>query len=72
MGKGLTAGGSVVLCAKVVNIQMDESLFAKEPSQYGDGGYMYFIHRPINSVSGEGRHDGIGVIKKLIDTFTYE
>lgn len=45
--------------------------FADESSRYGEDGYIYYIHRPINPVTGAGNHDGIAALHKLRDVYTY-
>lgn len=65
--KEITPGrNSVVMCVKIVNIRMEEDyLDEKKKGRYGETGYLYNIHRPINPITGEEEEDQIGIIKKF-------
>lgn len=70
--KELIHGGShVVMCVKVKNIHMDTYLFEEESGRYGDKGYIYNVHHPINPETGTGNRDSLAVLKKITDTYTY-
>lgn len=65
--------GSVVLCLEITNICMDDSYLDEgQLGRYGDGGYLYNIHYPVNPESFQGKsRDSIAVLKKLRDIAEY-
>lgn len=65
--KEMTIGGNhYVFCGKVVGIHMDEFHYnAKELGRYGETGYLYNIHRPINPENGNKTETQVGIIQKL-------
>ena len=51
---------------------MDSEYFDEEAKgRYGESGYIYNIHRPINPETGEGKNDSIATLDKLFNTYTY-
>jgi len=52
-----------VICAKVVNVWFDENKYKNE--RYGENGYLYNIHAPMNPETGVQTDSAYGVIKKL-------
>ena len=62
----LQNGYSAVMCFKVVNVWMDESLFDEElHGRYGDNGYLYNIHSPQNPETGKEYETCVGVMQKF-------
>lgn len=58
--------GGVVMCVKVVNAVMDEEHYnAQKLGRYGDTGYLYNIHSPMNPESFKEEDTYVGVIRKL-------
>ena len=56
----------VVLCVKVVNIWFDEGHYKAGPlCRYGENGYLYNIHAPIDPETDEQIKSRYGVIKPL-------
>ncbi len=56
----------VVMCAVVKNVCMDAAHFdEKSLGRYGETGYLYNIHSPMNPETGEAEADSFGVLKKL-------
>lgn len=66
--KELVPGGDhVVMCVKVVNICMDEEHYnAAKKGRYGETGYLYNIHSPINPDTGEKQETGVGIIRDTV------
>lgn len=62
--KDLLPGGDIVtLCAKVVNVCMDQAYYNTwEKGRYGETGYLYNIHSPRNPETGETNETQVGVI----------
>ncbi len=55
----------VVMCVKVINVVMDEEYYnEKKKGRYGDTGYLYNIHSPLNPENGERENTYIGTLKK--------
>ena len=55
-----------VFCAKVVGIHMDDEHYDLEKlGRYGETGYMYNIHRPINPDTGSFIETRVGFISGL-------
>lgn len=63
----LTAGGNFeVFCAKVVGIHMDQAHYNDDQlGRYGETGYLYNIHRPIDPDSGKETETQVGSIQSL-------
>lgn len=60
----------MVLCVKVLNVVMDEDYYDEQrKGRYGDSGYLYNIHSPVNPESGERMETHVGILKKYA---TYE
>ena len=65
-------GGSVVMCLEICNICMDgDHLDEARAGRYGDTGYLYNVHHPVNPVARGRESDSIAVLKKLSDIYTY-
>lgn len=66
--KELVPGGnSMVVCVKVVNVVMDERWFDEhQQGRYGETGYLYNIHSPINPVTGEESEIYAATLRRLI------
>jgi flavin reductase (DIM6/NTAB) family NADH-FMN oxidoreductase RutF len=59
-------GNHYVFCAKVIGIHMDEEHYnADKLGRYGETGYLYNIHAPINPDTGKTLETQVGVIHKL-------
>ena len=55
-----------VLCVRVVNVVMDEEHYdAGRKGRYGDSGYLYNIHSPVNPETGEEEQTFVAAISKL-------
>lgn len=70
----ITEGSShVVLCLEIVSICMDEAyLDESAQGRYGESGYLYNIHYPVNPETYNGKaHDSIAVLKKIRDMSEY-
>lgn len=65
--KEITPGSNhVVMCVRIVNIRMEEEyLTENKKGRYGETGYLYNIHRPINPITGEEEKDQLGIIRKF-------
>ena len=62
----------VVMCVIVKNVCMHTDYFdEKFKGRYGESGYIYNIHHPVNPETGEGENDSIAILKKLSDTYSY-
>lgn len=63
----------VLMCLEVVSIHADEnSLDEKTQGRYGDSGYIYNIHHPINPENFNGKsHDWIAILNKKRDMGEY-
>lgn len=63
----MVAGGDhCVFCGSVAGIHMDEAHYhAGRPGRYGETGYLYNIHRPINPENGAATETQVGIIQKL-------
>lgn len=58
-------GNHVVLCVKVVNVCMDEEHYnAKLKGRYGETGYLYNVHSPMNPETGETEETYLAILKK--------
>lgn len=56
----------VVMCVRIVNVCMDEAHFDEtEMGRYGETGYLYNIHNPVNPVSGSEAGTAIGILHRL-------
>lgn len=56
----------VVMCVKIINVCMDEEYYnSEEKGRYGETGYLYNIHSPINPETGREDETYIGMIQKL-------
>ncbi len=51
-----------VLCVRVVNVHLDTERYDMEAGRYGENGYLYNIHCPLNPETGESSHTQWGVI----------
>ena len=58
---------------EVVNVCMDEAYLDESVhGRYGENGYIYNLHYPVNPESFSGKaHDYLGVIQKLRDMGEY-
>ena len=57
-------GDHYVFCAKIIGIHMDEEHYNTEKlGRYGETGYLYNIHRPINPDNGDSLETQIGIIQ---------
>jgi len=65
--------GSVVMCFEITNVCIEEShLDEDQLGRYGESGYLYNIHYPVNPEAFEGKsHDHIAVLNKLRDMGEY-
>lgn len=63
----------VLMCFEVVNICIDEAhLDERVQGRYGESGYIYNIHHPINPEDYSGKaHDWTGILKKHQDIGEY-
>lgn len=63
----------VVICLEVINICMDEvHLNEVTNGRYGDEGYIYNVHYPVNPEKFNGRsHDWIATLRKQRDMGEY-
>ena len=63
----------VVMCLEVVNISIDEKyLDETSHGRYGENGYLYNIHYPINPENFNGKsHDWIATLNKFKDIGEY-
>jgi flavin reductase (DIM6/NTAB) family NADH-FMN oxidoreductase RutF len=72
--KEITEGDDhVLMCLEAVSVGIDTAhLDEAAQGRYGDGGYLYNVHYPVNpeSYSGKSR-DSIAVLKKLRDSDEY-
>ena len=60
----------VVLCVKVLNVVMDEEHYdAQNKGRYGNTGYLYNVHSPINPETGMKEATCIATLRKYA---TYE
>lgn len=64
---------NVLMCFKVENVCMDEAhLDEGKLGRYGDSGYLYNIHYPVNPEDYHGKaHDYIATLKKHRDMGEY-
>ncbi|MGN0554015.1 MAG: flavin reductase family protein [Oscillospiraceae bacterium] len=59
-------GNHYVFCAKIIGFHMDEEHYnADKLGRYGETGYLYNIHKPINPDTGKALETQVGVIHKL-------
>jgi len=65
--------GSVLMCFEITNICMEGShLDEGQLGRYGESGYLYNIHYPIDPDTFKGKsHDSIAVLHKLHDMGEY-
>ena len=63
----------VLICLEVINIHADENaLDEKLQGRYGDSGYLYNVHYPINPENFNGKsHDWIATLNKKKDMGEY-
>lgn len=55
----------VVMCVKIVNVVMDEEYYNEQKKgRYGDTGYLYNIHSPVNPENGDKENTYVGTLKK--------
>ncbi len=58
-------GSHAVMCLRMVNAIMDEQLFCEDISgRYGENGYLYNIHSPMNPLTGKAYSTSIGALQK--------
>lgn len=56
----------VIMCVKVLNVWMDDNYYNENKNgRYGETGYLYNIHSPINPENGEEEETYIGIINKF-------
>ncbi len=56
-------GNNCVFCAKAVGVHMDEQRY--KLGRYGETGYLYNIHSPLNPDSGDKLQTQVGIIQEL-------
>jgi len=63
----------VVMCFEIVNVCIEEAyLDEKTQGRYGESGYLYNIHYPVNPETFAGTaHDYIAILRKLRDMGEY-
>lgn len=63
----------VLMCLEVIHICADEvHLDEKKQGRYGEKGYLYNVHYPVNPENFDGKsHDWIASIKKIRDMGEY-
>jgi len=63
----------VVMCFKIVNICIEEThLDEAAQGRYGESGYLYNVHYPINPETFSGKsHDYLAILRKLRDMGEY-
>ena len=55
-----------VLCVKVVNVWFDEEHYSADKlGRYGESGYLYNIHSPLNPETGEQEPSRVAVIEPI-------
>jgi hypothetical protein len=61
------------MCFEVVNVAVDEKhLDENGTGRYGETGFLFNIHHPINPEAFTGKaHDYVGIVQKLFDTGEY-
>lgn len=65
-------GTHAVICLKAVNAVMDEARFDERAlGRYGESGYLYNIHSPMNPVTGDVSPTCVGVICNLPRMMNY-
>ncbi len=72
--KDLTEGSDhTLLCLKVKNVCMDEEhLDEARLGRYGETGYLYNVHHPLDPETYTGKaHDYLAILKKFRDTGEY-
>lgn len=64
---------SVLMCFEITNICMDDThLDEAAQGRYGEAGYLYNIHYPVNPETFEGKaHDYIAILQKFRDIGEY-
>lgn len=64
---------NVLICLEVVNICIDElHLDEMVQGRYGENGYLYNIHYPVNPENYQGKsHDWVAILKKIKDMGEY-
>lgn len=70
----ITEGSShVLMCFEVTNICIDEThLNEAAQGRYGEGGYIYNVHYPVNPENFSGKsHDFIAILQKFHDMGEY-
>lgn len=56
----------VALCVRIVNIWMDEAHYNSEKyGRYGETGYLYNVHSPLNPETGKREDTTVAVLKTL-------
>lgn len=63
----------VLMCFEVTNICIDEAYLNEEvQGRYGENGFLYNIHYPVNPETFKGKsHDYIAILKKYRDMGEY-
>jgi flavin reductase (DIM6/NTAB) family NADH-FMN oxidoreductase RutF len=72
--KPITSGDNhVLMCFEIVNVAVDEKhLDENGTGRYGETGFIFNIHHPINPEAFTGKaHDYIAIVQKHIDTGEY-
>ena len=74
MEREIKEGSSnVLMCFEITNICIDEK-YLNEAGQgrYGEGGYIYNVHYPVNPENFSGKsHDFIATLQKFRDMGEY-
>ncbi len=65
--KEISEGGiHVALCVKIVNVWMDEAHYnAGKCGRYGETGYLYNVHSPVNPETGQKDASTLGILNIL-------
>lgn len=63
----------VLMCLEIVNVHIDEKYLDEQlQGRYGETGYLYNVHYPVNPEKFEGKsHDWVAVLKKYKDMGEY-
>lgn len=71
--KIIEGSSHVLMCFEIMNICMDK-VYLEESAQgrYGESGYLYNIHYPVNPGTYNGKaHDYVTILNKLRDMGEY-
>lgn len=64
---------NVLMCLEIVDIHVDEKYLDEQvQGRYGETGYLYNVHHPVNPEKFEGKaHDWVAILKKHKDMGEY-